>query len=974
MKPIQRGALSLAGLLAMLAVMGGCPNPITEATFKQLTDKNPPTVDISSPSDNSAYTQSVTVQGTAVDAEGRLKSLAWTVTGALGVLVTGTVPTTDIGTGGSFSIQFSTLSFSGPIGVTVIATDWNDNAGQAMRTLASPGSALSSFSVTPTNREVNLNWDPVQGATYEIYYTTNGTLPNTGVPNLTPVAPPIAVPGLENGAVHVFLLKAHTATADYWSNYVRAIPLSQFTLAPKVTPGYREIRLDWNAISGTNEFEIYRANSPIGPWSNYTGVIQGTSYVDSNVNESQAWYYKVKPALAGSLESTYNGARPLTLSPNAADSITSLLLPGASNRVRSSSDGKWAFIAAGTTGVLVVHVDPIQYPTLYATIPTANAQDIEIYGNYAYVADGAGGLVILDISNPTNVVVRGSYSAGIVNAKSVTVSNTAGTVYAFVVDLTNNPTAGDTAIRTFNAANPSSPVYLNYYSNATYQFKDISATYYANSATYLFGTSKEAELPPRSELVRLTFNTSNGALSTPIVYNNATYFSDSVSVKPVTTVADYVFQVGEARAALEPPWPYVLMTVSIAGMTLQGTSPTGNGFVDSLPGNLTVSGTRAYVADGRGLQVVDLTTPTVPTLVGFWNTPGASTGADIIPAGTHAFIVAGALGFQVVTLAQAGSLTSAGAWSSVNIMDVAVRESNAYVCVGGAGAKLQILGIDNPASIQVLGSIVDSRMTNPAGIALSGDYAFIADSAKGLVVLDIRNTGLPAGVVGAAPSVFGSMQSIAIKGDYAYIASTGGLQVFDISDPASPFSVGHYDTDGGGMHDVVIRDTTIYTTDGAYFQPNSLMVLSIANPKDPVLVGKAATSGMTMDSISLYDKWAFVTDEFGGQGLWVVDIDPLSATFLQTWGPCDTAAGATNGYSNGVVAYGSRAYVADATAASGTLALVDIAAPKTLADASLKANLFSLTTTGSGRFRVRMAWKYLFVTDYAALRIYGFSP
>ncbi|MCX7030812.1 MAG: hypothetical protein NTU62_11930 [Spirochaetes bacterium] len=71
--------LFIRGLLAaslVVIVVSGCPNPINDQVFLQMTDKNPPTVDIASPAGSSPYTQTVTVQGTALDSEGRLKGIA----------------------------------------------------------------------------------------------------------------------------------------------------------------------------------------------------------------------------------------------------------------------------------------------------------------------------------------------------------------------------------------------------------------------------------------------------------------------------------------------------------------------------------------------------------------------------------------------------------------------------------------------------------------------------------------------------------------------------------------------------------------------------------------------------------------------------------------------------------------------------------------------------------------------------------
>ena len=216
-----------AGTALVVVLMGGCPNPITGITFTRISDKTPPVVDIASPADNTAYTQTVTVKGTAVDDSGTIKKLAWTVTGAVGVIATGTVDPSTIGGNGSYSFSFSTLSFSGPIGVTVDATDWNDNVGTAVRTLTAPTGALSSFAATTGNKSVTLDWEPVSGATYTVIYTDNGTIPSlTYGHQVTPSAPPYTLTGLANGGMHVFLLSAQVKGTTYWSDYVRAIPLS----------------------------------------------------------------------------------------------------------------------------------------------------------------------------------------------------------------------------------------------------------------------------------------------------------------------------------------------------------------------------------------------------------------------------------------------------------------------------------------------------------------------------------------------------------------------------------------------------------------------------------------------------------------------------------------------------------------------------------------------------------------------------
>ena len=377
-------------LPAALVLLAACPNPLTDAALREMLDKTAPVVTISSPTDGSDYTQTITVQGSATDPGGEVRTLSYQVNGTLGLLTSGELAGSQLGAGGVFSFQFSTIDFNGPIVVTVKVEDRNDNSSQTAITLQYPGSSISSFVAVPGSKHIDLSWEAVAGATgYTIYYTDNGTLPSetygTQI-NTTGTSYPLA--GLRNGALHTLLLRARMpGGTDYWSGYLKIIPLSELTLAPLVRGGYREIDVEWAAIDATAEFLVLRATSAAGPYENYSGVIRGNSFTDTGVAEGIWYYYKVKPSLAGSLVSTYNAAQTFQV-PTSADRITSLTLPAAAKRVRLSGD--YAFVAAGASGLLVVDVSNPSSPVLKATLGTTNAKDLVVAGSTLYIADGIG--------------------------------------------------------------------------------------------------------------------------------------------------------------------------------------------------------------------------------------------------------------------------------------------------------------------------------------------------------------------------------------------------------------------------------------------------------------------------------------------------------------------------------------------------------------------------------------------------------
>jgi len=93
-------------------------------------------------------------------------------------------------------------------------------------------------------------------------------------------------------------------------------------------------------------------------------------------------------------------------------------------------------------------------------------------------------------------------------------------------------------------------------------------------------------------------------------------------------------------------------------------------------------------------------------------------------------------------------------------------------------------------------------------VAVQGDYAYIGAGPR-LVILDISTPSSPSvvGQTDVLPEVVGG---VAVDGDYAYVADGGGgLRIVDISDPASPTEAGYYDTPGYADGVAVVGDFTM---------------------------------------------------------------------------------------------------------------------------------------------------------------------
>lgn len=87
--------------------------------------------------------------------------------------------------------------------------------------------------------------------------------------------------------------------------------------------------------------------------------------------------------------------------------LSSVSIPGYANNV--AVQGDYAYIAAGASGLQVVDVSDRASPAVVSGLDTpGTAIDIRLMGNLAFIADGASGLRIIDITDPLAPISMGT--------------------------------------------------------------------------------------------------------------------------------------------------------------------------------------------------------------------------------------------------------------------------------------------------------------------------------------------------------------------------------------------------------------------------------------------------------------------------------------------------------------------------------------------------------------------------------------
>ena len=334
--------------------------------------------------------------------------------------------------------------------------------------------------------------------------------------------------------------------------------LSVALKAITVTPANALINVNSVIGLGFTEFKV-TGEFKLGGTIDLTAPARGTNYASSNLQVCNFG------AEAGRVYGGSNGPCTITISNSgysataqvivtffAPTALSYLSIPGYANNVDVA--GNYAYIAAGSTGLQIVDVTDRRNPRIVGSLSTAgNANDVRVVGNLAYVADGSAGLQIIDVTVPTAPVLRGTY-------------NTPGDAYDVVVSGNRAYIAdGASGLQIIDITNPAAPTLLGSYDTP--------------------GTAKGVD-----------------------VSGNLAVVADGTSGVRIIDISN-------------PALPVSLGTIATSDAR-----------------DVTVEGSFAYVADYTGsLKVIDFTTPTNPRLAANTSQPLGGILMDVAKAGRFVF-------------------------------------------------------------------------------------------------------------------------------------------------------------------------------------------------------------------------------------------------------------------------------------------------------------------------------------------------
>jgi len=293
-------------------------------------------------------------------------------------------------------------------------------------------------------------------------------------------------------------------------------------------------------------------------------------------------------------------------------------------------------------------------------------------------------------------------------------------------------------------------------------------------------------------------------------------------------------------------------------------------------GRMQMVGDLGYLSTLTGLQIVDLSNLSLPTLLGSVEVGARAEGVAV--QGDFAYLPM-ADGLHVIEVSDPDNPVERGVYTTSNgVGAVRVVGETAYVCVGTATQSvIQALNLVSPAEPSLLGEF-PIKGGRPA-MEVHLDHVLLISSYSGVKRMDIVDFTDPSAPVWvAAWENPGSVRDLSVSGEAVSAAcDAGGLKVIDTTDAASPQVVGSYVPVGGASTLCVEQEGNTVGLGGS----DAFRILDLSVPSQPELRG---TYWPMMGAVQLMDivgDRAYLVTGFGMGEFEVLDIvDPTAPVRL----------------------------------------------------------------------------------------------
>jgi len=427
--------------------------------------------------------------------------------------------------------------------------------------------------------------------------------------------------------------------------------------------------------------------------------------------------------------------------------------------------GDYAYLAADDDGVHVVDISDLANPALVTTIDIPeDVLEVGVSGTLLVaIGSGTAHSYTIDISDPSKPAVVGQFNDAVF-ALDIIFHKNLGYV------------TGRPSVHVYDFADPSMPHLLGVFDT----FNDSSDIAFVDGI---------ANVP-----------TSSGARLYRIDVSNPTNETAYMSQYDINADLDKLVFDGNVAYVASTIFGVIILDIS------DPLHPVEIGVYDTpaYPTGLFVADGYAYViVNGGVLQIVDVTDPTAPALVGEADTNISF--HDVCVVGNTA-VLTGSLGLYVIDVSDKqnpvvrGSIPDPIPYCS----DVPPVAHGGYIYWTGCDSGMRVVDVSNPDKPKVVGSFMAERL---GPIAIQDDIAVVGAGSIGFYILDVADPINPT-LLGYGPPT--SLVKSKLENDRFYAMGTRGIQIFDVQNPSDIVRLGFYESEFGPERSIELRDEVVY--------------------------------------------------------------------------------------------------------------------------------------------------------------------
>ena len=447
--------------------------------------------------------------------------------------------------------------------------------------------------------------------------------------------------------------------------------------------------------------------------------------------------------------------------------------------------GEYLYLADGAGGLTIVNVADINNPEIIGSVDNIGfALDLVLSGQYAYLALQNIGFAVVNIADPYNPrLIKVVTSSN--GANGLTIDNN----YLYTTR------ASSKGLSIYDITIPENPSLISKIGIAGTTLGVKVAEGHAYVAGWHSGLS--------------IIDVSNSAdPSTAGILSTAGTIHTVQTETGTSYAAASALGVGRAGFYIID-WQDIGIPENISEFHVEGTEIY----------DFKVQGNHAYLTDVRnGLVIVDISDHENPVQAGYFPIEGNAYNISI--SGDLACVVT-EYGLEIIRVADPAHPFSVYQYhAQANITDLKLENSLAFVGIEGIG--MEILDLDNPDLPETIGGYYNAYKIQ--NIEVFGNYVYLTDADSGFVTVDISDLSRPAYTFRHELND-NSSTDIYYADNYVYLTNRDlGVMFYNVMDKLNSYEAGLYQARGPA------HDFTMYDSLGYLAASYGLAVISLHKP------------------------------------------------------------------------------------------------------------------------------------------------